>query len=71
VPKHVSLVLQERDEKMQLNLTDSDARLLSATLSHYLEELRREIAATDQKEFRLSLREREALLERVIGELSR
>lgn len=54
---------------MQLNLTSAEAALLREMLAHYLSDLEMEVARTDRKDFRQTLRERERLLERLVAEL--
>lgn len=56
---------------MQLTLTPPEADVLREVLTSYLSDLRMEIADTDAQAFRDALKEREALLKRLVGELSR
>ena len=55
---------------MQLELTSDEASGLYDALLAYLPELRREVAATDQREFRHSLVERLDACERVLARLA-
>lgn len=54
---------------MHLDLSHDDARLLYECLQAYLSELRREVAATDAREMRHQLGQRQELCERLINEL--
>lgn len=56
---------------MQLTLAGADAEVLGEILSGYLSDLRMEIADTDAQAFREMLKQREALLKRLIAELGR
>lgn len=55
---------------MELVLTDEDARLLRDVLSDELQELRREVARTDAKQFRHTLVLRQELVERILARLN-
>ncbi len=54
---------------VQLTLTPDEAAALRQVLSHYLSDLRMEIADTDAARFRERLKEEEAFLNRVIAQL--
>ena len=54
---------------MEFKVTPSEAELLHEMLAHYLHELRIEISRTEHREFRLQLRVREQLLDRLVAEL--
>ena len=56
---------------MQLTLTDHERELLRGLLEDYLPDLRREVARTEQHDFRHMLVERQDLVERLLGELRR
>ncbi len=55
---------------MQLILSTEESVILSDLLSSYLPELRREVARTDQHEFRHLLVLRLDLAERLLGQLA-
>lgn len=55
---------------MQLQLSNHDARALFDLLHDVLPALQRETARTESKEFRRLLLDREALIERLLGELA-
>jgi len=52
---------------VQIQLGDEDARTLLETLNIYLAEFRREVAGTENPEFRHSLQKKESALERIVG----
>ncbi len=52
-----------------LHLTAAEAEKLAGILSSYLSDLRMEIADTDRMAFRDMLKERKALLQRLIADL--
>jgi hypothetical protein len=52
-----------------IQLGDEDARVLLEALSLYLTEFRREVAATEDPDFRHALQKKETALERIVGEL--
>ena len=52
---------------MRIDLTDDEARTLGTMLRDYLPALRREVARTDQHEFRHDLVMRQDLCERLLG----
>jgi hypothetical protein len=54
---------------VQLQLDDGDARELLEALSIYLIQFRREVAATENPEFRHRLQSKENALERILGQL--
>jgi hypothetical protein len=54
---------------MDLTLTDDDARVLQQVLNDCREELMREIARTDAREFRHQLVLRQEAVERILGQL--
>lgn len=54
---------------IELKLSTEEAEALSEILTGYLSDLRMEISATDIKDFRDHLREKEKLLERVLDQL--
>ena len=55
---------------MQIELTSEEARTLHELLQAYLPELRREVARTEEREFRHSLVERQELCERLLALLT-
>ncbi len=52
---------------IQLELKDDEGEALREILRSYLSDLRMEIADTDSKDFRESLKEKEAFLNRLLG----
>jgi hypothetical protein len=54
---------------VQLQLHDGDARELLGALNIYLTQFRREIAATENSEFRHRLQNKENALERIVRQL--
>lgn len=56
---------------MQLELTQEDARVLRDTLHDYLPDLRREVAATDERTLRHELVKRQDLCEQLLARLDR
>ena len=54
---------------VQLILTAEEATLLSEILASYLSDLRMEIADTDAMDFRVSLKQREVFLKRLLHTL--
>jgi hypothetical protein len=54
---------------VQLQLGDEDARILLEALNVYLTDFRREVAGTENSEFRHDLQRKATALERIIGEL--
>jgi hypothetical protein len=54
---------------VQIRLGDEDARVLLEALNLYLTEFRREVAGTENPEFRHRLQGKENALERIVGEL--
>lgn len=54
---------------VQMQLGDEDARILLEALNVYLTESRREVAGTENPEFRHGLQKKENALERIAGEL--
>lgn len=55
---------------MNLDLVEKDARTLQAFLRDSLPALRREVARTDQRDFRHLLAEREELCDRLLARLN-
>ena len=53
-----------------LSLSQSEAEILFKILEYHLSELRMEIAATDRMAFRVGLKERETVINRVLSVLS-
>lgn len=51
---------------IQLDLTDNDQKIITDVLENTLSELRMEIANTDRKEYRDMLKERKAVISRVL-----
>jgi len=56
---------------VQIQLTDEDARVLLDALNLYLADFRREVAGTENPEFRHLLQKKETALDRIAGELRR
>jgi len=56
---------------MDLKLTEAEAHTLRDVLRDYVPDLRREVAATDVKDFRHQLVVRLDLIERLLAELDR
>jgi hypothetical protein len=56
---------------MRLDLEAEDARALLEALTIYLAEFRREVAGTENPDFRHTLQRRQNALERVVGVLQR
>jgi hypothetical protein len=54
---------------MELSLTDDDARILQDLLSDCLQELRREVARTEAKDYRHGLVLRQEVIERLLARL--
>jgi hypothetical protein len=54
---------------VQIQLGDEDAQILLEALNLYLTDFRREVAGTENSEFRHRLQQKENALERVVGEL--
>ncbi len=54
---------------VRLELDDKEARILAEILRYHLSELRMEIADTDSMNFRETLKEKEALIRRILKEL--
>ena len=54
----------------QLTLTEEEAAALGDVLSSFLSDLRVEIHHTDQHDFREELKQTEAMLKRVLGQLT-
>ena len=54
---------------VQIQLGDEDARILLEALNVYLTEFRREVAGTENPEFRHALQKKEIALDRIIGAL--
>jgi hypothetical protein len=52
---------------MQIELTDEEAHTLRLLLDDYLPQLRREVARTEQREFRHQMVKRQEVCERVVG----
>ena len=56
---------------INLELTEQEAAVLGDVLASYNAELHTEIAHTDGREFRSSLKEREALIKNLLDRLSK
>ncbi len=54
----------------QLNLTETEVPMLRRILESYRSDLRMEIADTEEMDFRETLKEEEALLERILETLA-
>ena len=54
---------------VRLELDDKEARILAEILRYHLSELRMEIADTDSMNFREALKEKEALIRRLLENL--
>lgn len=54
---------------MSIEFVDEEMRLLEQVAREYLSELRAEIAATDQYDFRQGLKKKEELLQAIIAKL--
>lgn len=54
---------------MDLNLSIEDATILYELLHAHLPELRREVARTDEREFRHTMEQRQAFCERLLARL--
>ena len=54
---------------VQIQLSDEDARILLEALNVYRTEFRREVAGTENPEFRHALQKKEVALDRIIGEI--
>ncbi len=54
---------------VRLELDDKEARVLAEILRYHLSELRMEIADTDSMNFREALKEKEALIRRLLENL--
>lgn len=54
---------------MHLILSDGDATLLRDLLADYLPDLRREVARTEQHDFRHLMVQRQELVERLVAQL--
>jgi len=52
---------------VHLHLSDEEAETLKIVLESHLSELRMEIADTDSMDYRVELKNRKALLERIAG----
>jgi hypothetical protein len=55
---------------VQIQLGDEDARILLEVLNVYLTDFRREVAGTENPEFRHGLRKKEHVLERITKDLA-
>lgn len=53
----------------QLTLTAEEAAMLAEVLRSYLSDLRMEIADTDSRDFRQSLKQRETFLDKLLSQL--
>jgi len=56
---------------VRLDLTEDEAHALRVLFHDYLPDLRREVARTEDREFRHELVKRQDLCERLLGELER
>ncbi len=54
---------------IRLEVTEEERQVLVAVLESYLSDLRMEIADTDRMEFREGLKDRKAVLLKVVGQL--
>lgn len=54
---------------VKIELTSEEAERLGAILEDYLSDLRMEIVDTEKHEFRIMLKERKDLIERLLGQL--
>lgn len=54
---------------VKIELTSEEAERLGAILEDYLSDLRMEIVDTEKHEFRITLKERKDLIERLLGQL--
>lgn len=54
---------------LHLDLDDKETQILHDTLKSFISDLSYEIAGTDQHDFRESLKERRAVLEKIIQQL--
>lgn len=54
---------------VQITLSAEEAALLAEVLKSYLSDLRMEIADTDSKSFRQSLKQRQTVLEKILGQV--
>jgi hypothetical protein len=54
---------------VQIQLGDEDARILLEALNLYLTDFRREVAGTENPEFRHRLQQKANALDRIVGEL--
>jgi len=55
---------------VHVNLSDEDARMLLEALNTYVADFRREVAGTENPEFRHGLQSKQSTLERIIKELA-
>jgi hypothetical protein len=58
-------------DMVRLDLTEDEAHALRVLFHDYLPDLRREVARTEDREFRHELVKRQDLCERLLGELER
>jgi hypothetical protein len=63
------MVLQERRMHMNLELTVKEKEMLLGVLKDYIPELRGEISAAAKREFRLELKDEEAILKGILEKL--
>ena len=56
---------------IQLELTPDESRTLREALGLYLKDFRREVAGTENPEFRCALTQRQVLLEKLVERLER
>lgn len=54
---------------VKIEITSEEAERLGAILEDYLSDLRMEIVDTEKHEFRIMLKERKDLIERLLGQL--
>ena len=59
----------ERRIHMNLELTDKEREMLSAVLKDYIPELRGEISSSVKRDFKLELKEEEAVLNGILEKL--
>jgi hypothetical protein len=56
---------------MMVDLSAEDLQILRETLQLYLTDFRRQVAATENPEFRHELQRKQNALERIVGQLAR
>jgi hypothetical protein len=53
-----------------IQLADEEAEILKSVLEEYISELRMEVSNTDNMDFREALKRKEAILKRLVGQLT-